>query len=1148
MDRRTPSQQQAITGTQAEICVSAGAGSGKTLVLVDRFVHLVLERQVPIDAILAITFTEKAAAEMKERIARAFEAAGRDDERRQMESAYLSTIDALCARLLRENALEAGVDPRFRVLEEFEAARLLRAAADTVLLGWPEEDLRGLLEATRVSDLAAALRRLYEQIRHAGMPCTLATLEPSLPAASAEADLAAALDALRGAGRMESLTPRQEEILGTVAHLASEAASIEAARPVDLARAFQALRQRFDFKGMHKRPRFAAALRRVDEALAALLAERLEVHARPARILFASLLALLDEEYGRAKRAQSALDFSDLELAARDLLARSPSLGPRLRRRFRHIFLDELQDTNPLQREILELLRGDNSFFAAGDAKQAIYGFRDADVSGILGQQDRAERTGAHIRLRENFRSRPELVEFTNRLFATALWRPGSVAFSAMKPAALHRDKAEASVEVLLAEGDDAEEGRGREAEALADRIAALIEERRLSVTRREAEGEGRPLGYGDVAILFRSTGAMRLYERALALRRIPYFVQKGRGYFQTQEVRDLLNFLRILDNPRDDFHLASVLRSPLCGLRDDDLLCLARRDFSGQRLADRLSAETGLSEEGRGRLARFLRLYEDIRDRKGKGPLWRELERVLSESPLALDALFHFNGRRRFANQKKLVALVRGWESAAASSLRELMALLADYTAAETREAEAMVESSTDDTVKLMTIHAAKGLEFPLVALADLGHADPPRSGGELFARGAGMSLAFHDPASRTRGLKPVSYRNLEASARAAALQEENRLLYVALTRAREHLILSGWKARGRRGESWMGAILAGMEEGGLGPPLVARLPADEACAGTGRMEALATLESDRLARGEALAHDAAPAETEGLAAEIFQRALLSSPRSETTPYVTTATEIVQYHLCPRRYHLRYLIGAPGIEHSGGGAEASEEPETFAREMPAPGGDDGERGRLADDELPAEALGDRVHRVLAEPEGSDRAGGWLASLPPREQAEALRQVERFRRSELGRQARRVQALREVPFALARCGATLRGQIDLVLDPGGAAMTLVDYKTSRIAAGEVAQKAAAYELQLRLYALAAREIFGVPARRACLHFLHPDVIHEVDLSGTSLAAAERAIAAFFEAHRSAAYPQRPAFHCYACAYRKHYCPGLVVPA
>jgi RecB family exonuclease len=240
------------------------------------------------------------------------------------------------------------------------------------------------------------------------------------------------------------------------------------------------------------------------------------------------------------------------------------------------------------------------------------------------------------------------------------------------------------------------------------------------------------------------------------------------------------------------------------------------------------------------------------------------------------------------------------------------------------------------------------------------------------------------------------------------------------------------------------------------------------------------------------------------------------------------TATAVVQHHVCPRRYDLRYRVGAPTPEFPLRG-------DLF----------DPEAGEARDDELPAAVLGDRVHRILAEPEGSPAIAGLLADLPAAEQKEALRQVETFRRSELGRLAAGGEAWHEVPFALLREGATLRGQIDLILRRPDGALILVDYKTSRATPAEVREKALDFELQLRLYALAMRDLFGRLPARAALFFLDPGVVHDVDLSPPALSAAEQAIAAFFAAHREAAFPQNPARrHCYPCGYRTAYCPNL----
>lgn len=294
------------------------------------------------------------------------------------------------------------------------------------------------------------------------------------------------------------------------------------------------------------------------------------------------------------------------------------------------------------------------------------------------------------------------------------------------------------------------------------------------------------------------------------------------------------------------------------------------------------------------------------------------------------------------------------------------------------------------------------------------------------------------------------------------------------------------------------------------------------------GRMTSLSLEHRDRIRRGQPLPDapeiGAAAAEAE----EILRRVALPSPPPETTPYLATTTEIVQHHLCPRRYHLRYRIGAPAVELSRRGDLH----------------DEGDSQEVKDDEVPAEVLGDRVHRILAEEPGSPLIDDLLSTLSPRDRNDAERQIRTLRESRFAREAAEGRALREVPFALARSGTTLRGQIDLVVERRDGGLLVVDYKTSRIGAGEVEEKAADYELQLRIYALAVKETFGRLPAGAFLYFLHPDIIREVDLSVPWLERAEKAIAAYFDAHRAGEYPQRPARHCLSCGYRQAYCPNL----
>lgn len=1151
----TPSQLQAVDRDGLDLCVTAGAGSGKTLVLVERFFRLVREKKARVDEILAITFTEKAAAEMKTRIAGAFEEAGMEEERREVEFAYISTIDSFCARILRENALEAGVDPGFSVLEEFDARRMMEEAADEVLLGGDRERLRSFLAWTDLESLPDTLLKLYDRIRHAGLPLSLETLAPPKTVERALDQVLIETEKLRET--LRELKPHQREKVEPHLGIGERLRSISrSAAPSDLAAEVSRLADAINLAAVRNES-VQAPLREIRETLLPRFqAERLEAHAAPWRELLGELLETFNTEYERAKNAAGVLDFADLEVKVRRLLRDAPEVRGRVRGRFLHVFLDEFQDTNPLQKEIVDLLRGENNFFAVGDAKQSIYGFRDADVGIITRYRREVKLRGGHVLLPENFRSRPEIVGFVNRIFPR-LWGGTDVEFEPMAAAAEHDGKEPSSVEIRRARGARAEEARLVEAAALAGRLSEIVEGEEIRISRKDSPRRGEPLTYGDAAVLFRTTTHLRLYERALADRQVPYFVQKGRGYFQTQEVRDLMNLIRVLDNPRDDYPLAAALRSPLCGLSDDDLYRLARsRSTLGEgRLSAALeSIPDDLTPEGRDRAGRFRHRLHHLRDRRGSGPLWIALEEVLSETDLTTRALLHANGRRRFANLRKLVDLVRAREAEGETSLPELVRALEEYGGTEIRESEAAVDSPRDDTVRLMTIHAAKGLEFPLVVLADLGHADHRATEGFEFRPSRGLGFPLFNPETGKRDLKPLSFEEIGRDRDEAERRESIRLLYVAATRAREHLILSGWSAESReRRDSWMKSILEGLEIGpGFPETGEVRHPGDPELLlaasspekkGRARRASLMDLEGAQIRRGEPLT---LPLDdlTLAHAGRIVARVALPDPPVETTPYVATTTEILQHHLCPRRYHLRYGLGAPGAANFGG-IPRREEGEAAPASGEAPPGGEGEFTELKDDEVPAEALGNVVHQILAEAPGSPRILALLATLENAgARREAERQVRTFKESRLGKEAAGAEMMKEHPFAFGRGGAILRGQIDLIVRHANGALWMVDYKTSRIGAGEVQARAADYELQLRIYALAVREVFGRLPAAAFLHFLHPDVIREVDLSPGPLEAAEEAIRAFFAAHRAGEYPQRPAPHCTSCSYFRDYCPNL----
>ncbi len=413
----TPEQWRAIERRQGDLLLDAGAGSGKTSVLVERFVRAVLVDGVDVSAILTITFTEKAAAELRDRIRARLRALGADAAARETEGAFISTIHGFCARVLRAHALSAGLDPRFTVLDRYASDPLAALAFDDAL-----QDLArtvtapptpaDLIAAHGHGTLRATILSVYGQLRSAG------AIHPRLPPCPPPADDGAA--ALRAAAR--ALADELGAIADPGARVVQALDRVQrclAVTEADPAEVWPAT------LGALKLPRNGAALstdacRAYSEALDAFRAACAARAAGPVRDLLDRLLTGYGEHYARRKREVSGLDFEDLELETRALLAGDHELQERYAARFAAIMVDELQDTNRVQLELIESIARDN-LFTVGDAQQSIYGFRHADVELFRARGERLAAIGARETLQTNFRSRPEILAALNRAFAAEL-------------------------------------------------------------------------------------------------------------------------------------------------------------------------------------------------------------------------------------------------------------------------------------------------------------------------------------------------------------------------------------------------------------------------------------------------------------------------------------------------------------------------------------------------------------------------------------------------------------------------------------------------------------------------------------------------------------------------------------------------------
>jgi len=1123
-------QMKAAT-TPGHVVVTAGAGSGKTRTLVGRYLWR-LEAGAPLRAVVAITFTEKAAREMRTRIRQTItdwletsevsaDRSGRATSEvlprsfweaafADLDAARIGTIHSLCAQILRDHPVEAaqlGVSPSFGVLEEGRAA-VFRARAVEDALAWAAENettsylFRSLKEfglRTAVStlmeqrlDADPAFERLSDDPLQGWTHTLLGWLDGHLNAA----EWRAILDDLRGL-QADDLADKMEIARQDV--LAHAEAADAARRRGDVGAALAALAALRDSTTLNGRKGSwpGDTLEAAKESMRALRTyfdERLAPLADPKKPsswqldeqvagLIWSLHAVYGravEFYTRAKQTENALDFDDLEAKALALL-QAPGVRAVWQENVQAVLVDEFQDTNERQREIVYALSGfDESavqrvgesanqrlgaLFVVGDSKQSIYRFRGADVTVFRRVQDDVARAGGEvIALDLTFRAHHALVEGTNRLLAPVLGteeRPGRPYEVPFAPLQAHRREPRSGIaapwiEFHLGLGQVADEGRRAAADGLATRLLDL----------RVHES----VEWKDVALLFRASTAFPVYEDALERAGIPFVTVAGRGFYDRPEIRDLLNALVAVVDPTDDLALVGFLRSPAVGLSDAALYSLRfpppaaipRADHKPCAVWPALNHPALPDVVPPEELSRALYgrdLATELHDLAGRVSVAALLKRLLDQTHYSAALQTAPGGPRAQRNVDKLLADAHASDLVSVTEFVEYVRALRDVGA---RESEAPTEAGS--AVQLMTVHKAKGLEFPIVVIADAAHAGHARSADVLLDDVLGVMVNLREKDRQGNDLRPLVHR-LAALRDAEQDEAENRrLLYVAATRAQDKLLVSGHTKILKGG----GLSLSGWLEllgrvAGLNDITVAGMPyAAQALPSSGDVGCVLYPW-----REETAAQGPAPRVREAVGG-------YRAP---------VADDLVAPLVAP----------APGDDPKLSVREADPPPRVW-RVVPVSQRPEG----------PAWVVGSLVHVALRHWYFPDRPG-WEEFLRPfaleagltdpqeihRTIAEARRILTRFQNHALYTELDRVERRHELPYTLEVDGAPKSGVVDLLarLDDG---WTVVEFKTDELRAGAdlaAHMREKKYDEQVHGYVAAVTRLMGARPR-AMLVFLN----------------------------------------------------------
>jgi ATP-dependent helicase/nuclease subunit A len=1050
--------------------VEAGAGTGKTRALVDRYVALVKAGR-PVEEIVAITFTEKAAAELQQRVRFELEEQRlnpeSDTERldtalASLDRAQISTIHAFCAAVLRSFAAEHGIDPSFTVQDEVAADRRFEGEWSAYLEKLADDPL-GQDAVRRALELGLITRDLTRLARDLWSNSGIAARLDNAPIQAPPArwpDLDAAKRELEGlhadrvfeGDRLKSLV---EDLLLAVQRLLEQPAAERHASLVSLAPLLGRNANIGRASNWTGRADIATARRVVGSVLASLSQTlvALRTEALGALLPFVVRFVMKDT---RERCRSGRLVFDDLILQVRDVLLTSPQARRRLRARYRTMLIDEFQDTDPAQSEIALAFATDpdsgvveqGRLFLVGDPKQSIYRFRRADMAAYSQTRDELRDAGTQEeQLALNQRSRREVLEFVNSVTGSLIGvdQPSWLQARYL-PVYWRRDVALKGPGVAVVGGEQTESARDvRRSEA--GQIAAYCRAVREEGWQVEDRWDRRirDARFRDVAVLLPTRAILQSLERALQDAGVAYRVEGGSLVYATQEVRDIINCLSAIDDPADEVAVVAALRSPAYACSDVEL--------ARHKLDDRLGFDymDGRLVEGTTRVQSALLDLRRYHERRGRQSLAALVEGFVGSHRLVEAGMYFSGSRDAFRRARFLVEQARAFEAEGPESLRAFVDWLERRAGEAILDYEGAALDDDEDAVRILTVHAAKGLEFPIVFLAGLGVSPSPQTDTFLSDRHSGDIAVSIGSEGSNRQFRLGDYETVQGVEREHMSAERNRLLYVATTRARDHLIVSLYHSSRAKDSPAQRLIDAGARDAATVLP---------------ELPAVSGFSSGPFA---GLAHEPVQLTEEDFLAGRIE--LMNGARGRP---VTSATGLGK------------LRRAAEVAADGEGSENEREDDTEPWARGRAGTHRGRAVHAALQVLPWDADDSALEalaRAQAVAETIPDQGGEVAAL--------LRRALATDAASRARSARR--AMREVPFAFVQDGVTLEGFIDLVLEADDGSLEVVDWKTDHLREAEVAGRLERYRLQAGLYVLGLEAATGRQVRRVTYVFVAPGI-------------------------------------------------------
>lgn len=1088
----TARQKEALAMGKS-LCVTAGAGTGKTFLLSKRYLALLMHLReqkgtATVSEVLSLTFTEKAASEMRERIESNIRtlavSASAEEEYRfwtgildEFFRASITTFHGFCASVLREFALDAGLDPGFDILDEMEKQVLTTTLIHNVLIRPPEslyQDCALLFEDVAAPEkVIAELLPKYPEFRHhfpgtdEEMDACIREWRRLMLAAVRERQAAffsgetpdAVADLIDLAECYGDCTDSGAEYLHRILPALQQlTADTDAETFCAAVATVQEANGSKTGARLGSRGVFGADLDRLRKSFASLksaaetvpkgwdqIPDPNDAFSRESVRVIAALGRVTDEihrSYLQEKQQRGALDFEDLIRMTAEIIE-IPGVLHALQRRFSYILVDEVQDTDPAQSAIVWKIIGaltpsNDAVFIVGDPKQSIYAFRNADICEVNAMQERIT-VGCGtdpVVLDISFRSTKEVLGVVNTIFSRLFAETSEAWDVSYDPISVSPERKTdlGTVHILRTIPDGSVPDMLLEARAIAARIRELT----ASGTMIRDGCGMRPARFGDVAVLLETRNSQAMIEHALREADVPYSIYKSQGFYRSQEVADITQLLSVVAGLGDDIALYGVLRSPYFGIPDAELCIAGGGSYYGRVI--RYAAENPGS-----RIAAAAARLKEWQTSAGTEPLPELLRRILRESGMYAVYGGMRNGRYALANLEKLIGLARSQVRRRAMPLPEFVRMLATGAEQEIKESVAQIDLPEGDAVRVMTVHAAKGLEFPIVILANLDSTISSPGTGLVLDKdlGVGLPLRMHGAGDWAADTFVKMFTRDVRDAKEIA--EKKRLFYVAMTRARDHLILSYVQGRNfplkNSRAAWLAAYL---------------LPQESSSSSF-------TFATD-----------------DGIPVEISVTEYVSDGHT-----VSDAAVPIKVPSLPADY--QYIRGETAKSHDTAGRPVS------ATRLNHP-------DQVTTCTISASAVyGTVLHGVF---QGQDAAMLCRRYRLDEEVCISLeRAYETFRISPLMQNV--AEEFCELPFSAEICGRQFTGAIDRLVRYADGTWCVIDYKSGSLQAAG-ADELEGYRRQVSIYAAAVRRLFSVEAS-ACIYFAQDGGIMEVspDESGLS---------------------------------------------